>query len=234
MTTLSFYIDDHALLFAWLARAVVEKDPDSGLDLVENWVSWYGRERGARSARRCINDRQSLSVANYFVYSEWHDERGWNKSNVLSLAPYHFLTTECGWNTSWAKHGLLEYGQLYCRWIDDALIEGFNPELRLEVASTLSSGAPQCSFFWPDYAFTQEELREMTARRAELYSRVTRDFLYHLSHLYDVLRRVLIPHIGFEAANEILERGVRDYSEVFGEEKAKTFIKASRQSFSMP
>ena len=233
MTELSFYIDDHALLFAWLAKAVMQKEPDKGPGLVEDWVSWYGRERGARSARRCIHDRQPLSVANYFVYSEWNDERGWNRNKVMSFAPYSFHTTECGWNKSWKEHNVLEYGQLYCRWVDYALVEGFNPELRLEMDGTLSGGAGQCVFFWPDQAFSAEELQEITARRAELCPRVTRDFLYHLAHLYDALRRVLIPRLGVGVASAIMEQGVRDYGVVFGQDKVKALLKARKQSFSM-
>lgn len=233
MTKLSFYMDDHALLFAWLARAVLQKEPEDGVDLVEAWVTTYGRERGARSARRCLDDMQSLSLKNYFVYSEWHDERGWNRNQVMSLAPYHFYTTDCGWNKTWEEHGLQEYGKLYCRWVDFALVEGFNPELRLEMVSTLSSGDRQCSFFWPGQAFSDEDLKDMAERRAVAQTRVTRDFLYHLTHLYDVLKRVLIPHLGIEAATEIMKQGLDDYSAVFGPEKTKALLKLSAQNFSL-
>lgn len=233
MTKLSFYIDDHALLFAWLARAAMQNEPDSALGMIEAWVTTYGRERGSRSAKRCISDGQSLSVLNYFVYSEWHDERGWNCNKVVSLAPYHFKTTECGWDKTWQERGLREYGKLYCRWVDYALVEGFNPDLRLRMDGTLSAGDGQCNFFWPDSVLSESDLEIMAEKRAGLHPKVTRDFLYHLAHLYDSLRRVLIPRIGLERAEAILEQGLRDYENAFGREKLKAVLKAGRQSFSM-
>lgn len=228
-----FYIDDHALLFAFLARALLENEPGDGMRFLEQWVKSYGRERGGRSARRCLNDGHTLSVKNYFVYSEWNDERGWNRSQIISLAPYQHYTTECGWHKSWQKHKLLEYGALYCRWVDEALVEGFNPDLQIEVGGSLASGAAQCSFTWPDHAMVEADVEEMLERRNSMQPKVTREFLYHLSHLYDVLRRVLIPSLGLEAAETIMDRGLRDYTTVFGPEKTKAVLKASKQNFFM-
>lgn len=233
MSELSFYIDDHALLFAFLARAAMQKEPDRAEIFIEHWIKSYGRERGGRSARRCLNDGHNLSIKNYFAYSEWHDERGWNRNQVISLAPYHFHTTECGWHKSWKEHKLLEYGELYCRWVDGALIDGFNPELHLEMGGTLSAGGQHCVFIWPGHGMVEADVEEMLERRASLQPKVTRDFLYHLSHLYDVLRRVLIPRLGLEAAEAIMDQGLRDYTAVFGEEKTKAVLKASRQNFYM-
>lgn len=233
MTKRDFYIDDHALLFAWLARSLLGGAPEAGPELVEAWVKAYGRERGLRSARRCLDDGQILSLSNYFVYSEWHDERGWNRNRLVSLAPYHFEAVECGWNRIWRAHDLLEYGRLYCRWVDYALVEGFNPELRLEMSGTLSAGDGCCGFYWPDQAFSEAELEELAERRAAAQPRVTRDFLYHLAHLYDALRRVLIPTLGLKAAAAILERGLDDYSLLFGPKKTNALLEAAERDFSL-
>lgn len=226
-----YYIDDHALLFAWLACAVLRSETESGASLIENWVTSYGRERGARSARRCLQDGQPLTVQNYYVYSEWQDERGWNANEIIEFAPYHIRTTSCGWCSSWKKHGLLDFGKLYCKWVDPALAYGFNPDLVLEMSGILSEGHGHCDFKWPGSLMTAMEFNNTAARRKALAGRVTRDFFYHGCHLYDTLVRVLVGRLGMAAARTILEQGLGDYAACYGPEKAREIAKKCRQDY---
>lgn len=223
----SYYIDDHALLFAFLARAVLDMGPVSGLQIIEQWVTLYGRERGARSAMRCMGDGEPLTVLNYFAYSEWHDEKGWNVNKIVSTSPYHFHTTSCGWCESWKKHGLMDYGKLYCRWVDPALVHGFNPDLLLEMPGTLSGGNGYCDFLWPGSSLSQDELEALATRRAGLIKTVTRDFLYHCAHLYNALERVLLDKLEENDAGRVLRQGLQDYADLFGRDKADSILAAS-------
>ena len=228
-----FYIDDHAVLFACLARRAEELAGERGTETIVRAIVVYGRERGLRGAMRCLADGEPLSGKNYILYGEWADPRGWSRSEVAATAP-HYRTnmTVCGWCESWEKHGLLEYGRLYCDWVDANLVYGFNPALRLEMPKTLSRGEKCCTFDWLDCTFGSEaEAEAMAARRAELIPRVTKDFLYHCGHLLSTFRRELLLEFGLVKGEEIVGRALGDYGELFEEEKAQSVVQESRQNF---
>ncbi len=227
-----FYIDDHALLFAFMAESAQRLQGDKYLPLLEKVVTLYGRERGARMAMRCLKNGDTPDVKNYVVYGEWSDPKGWSKVEMRSLAPYVFDCTICGWNDSWKKYDVTGLGSLYCRWVDAALAYGFNPELRLEIPKCLSNGDGCCSFAWQGPAFSgQDDFADAMRRKAELPAGTVKDFLYHTGHLYAALRRVFILELGVPAATAILRGGLERYVETFGLDKAQAIQEEARQNF---
>lgn len=228
-----FYTDDHALLFALIARAILKSVGESGMKALESGVKIYGRERGLRYAMRCLKNGDDLNVANYMAYSELLDHKGWNRSVNISLAPvYQFDTVACGWCDTWKKYNIQEYGKLYCNWIDFSLVHGFNPEIILEIDPIMSHGGATCSFKWKNFAFkNEEEVQKMAARRKELMPLVGRDFLYHCGHLLSAMKRSIYYYLGAIAGNRILDLALDEYAAVFGREKKVAVIRETDQDF---
>ena len=228
-----FYIDDHAVLFALLAKRADERCGEEGLAAVERALVSYGRERGLRSALRCRRDGGKLTLRNYLLYGEWIDERRWSKSQVAAIRPdYQTDTLVCGWNESWKKYDLTEHGKIYCRWIDAELLRGFNPDLRLEMGSILSDGGATCHFHWPDFRFEDEaDVEQLAKERAELAPRVTQGFLYHCAHLYSTFRREFYRELGPTKGNAILEKASSDYEGIFGPGKMQAILAEAERNF---
>ena len=127
-----FYIEDHAVLFALLAKVSVERFHQEGEAAIKRAIASYCMERGARAAMRCLADGEHLLMENYILYGEWDDPKGESESEIAAFEPnYKTNVLVCGWCESWKKHGLLEWGKIYCDHADYWLVRGFNPQLKL-------------------------------------------------------------------------------------------------------
>jgi len=104
----------HALLFGWLSKAIIERiGQQKGQEVVSKAVRKYGEERGNRMALRATTNRQSLNIANFFVYAEYRLISGKMKARVTEKS--RNLTLEafrCPWCDAWREKELLPYGRL--------------------------------------------------------------------------------------------------------------------------
>ena len=231
--TPEFYIDDHAVLFGLLAKNAETACGRFGLDAVDRAVVSYGRERGQRGAMRCLRDGRELTLKNYMLYGEWLDPCKWSEARIAALAPdYTTRMVRCGWNETWKKYGLGQYGKIYCKWIDHELLYGFNPDLKLEMPSFLSYGDAACEFRWIGCAYQDEaELARMTDLRSQAAPGVVKDFLYHCGHLLSTFKRELCRELGIPKGDEVLANALAEYVELFGDEKKARIVRESGRNF---
>jgi hypothetical protein len=229
-TANNFYIEDHAVLLALFIKFASEKCADRGKNIASGAIAVYGRERGLRAAMRCSADGESLSMENYILYGEWYDSRGVSKSEIAALSPdYRTNMTVCGWCEAWSKHGLLEYGRLYCDNVDENLVYGFNPELKLVMGKIMSQGGDVCEFCWTGCHF--EDASEVSRRRREKIPHVTKDFLYHCGHLASTFRREILVELGLVKGDEIVSSALDEYEKIFGPEKRSAITLEARRNF---
>ena len=190
---MEFQIEHHAALFAYLAREALQRCGAAGEGAVREGVRRYGRQRGRRMARRAQRDGEPLNMTSYLLYGEWADREGKNRQELLGLAPYATACLTCGWCACWQELGLLEYGKLYCLDVDKSLVEGFNPDLVLDIHSTLSAGAERCHFVWNGASFDGESAAAFAAKKAAMGEKNQRDFLYHTANLLHALGETFAP-----------------------------------------
>lgn len=226
-----FYIDDHATLFALIAREAVTRFRGDGGAAIRRAVAAYCMERGSRMAARCVADGEELTMRNYILYGEWDDPRGESRSEAAAFEPnYRTNVVVCGWREAWHRRGLLEYGKIYCEHADHYLVRGFNPELELRMGKILSQGGDVCEFDWMGCDF--RDATEIARRRREKISRgVVRDFLYHCGHLLSTARRELIFEMGFRRGEEVISSALSEYRKIFGALKKNILIGETRQNF---
>jgi hypothetical protein len=227
----AFYIDDHAVLFALLIRQALLLG-GQGEDAAAGAVVLYGKERGLRMAMRCAADGRPPTLRNYLNYGEWVDDRGWSDFRPAGLQPFVLEAVKCGWCDSWKKYGLERYGRVFCRWIDPALVGGFNPQAEFSMGDTLSGGAERCRFVFHGASFADEEdLKKDMAERAAERPRRVKDFLYHTGHVLSAVRRSFMLTLGLLRARQLVEAALADYSALFGREKTAVLLRESEQDF---
>ncbi len=227
-----FYINDHALLYALLAKNAEELCGAPGNEAAVKGTVLYARERGLRMAKRALADGKELTFRNYFLYKEWVDTKGWSKGRLVHVRPYHHQTLVCGWNETWKKYHLEKYGALYCSYVDENLVKGFNPELRLKLSQLLSHGDAFCDFNWGDVGFTRVE--DVGALEKEALSKSasrTRDFLYHTAHVLSAMRRTFHLELGLVKGEKIAGEALLEYEKVFGREKKEALLKEAELDF---
>ena len=207
----------HALLFAWIARAVVERmGRTEGERVVREAVRRYGEERGHRMRLRAELNGDAPSMTNYLAYGEWSVPQGWSKSVVLQTVPdrkTHVL--KCPWHEAWLELGVLEFGRLYCLEIDEALVRGFNASLRLDVNCTQSNGADWCEFVFHDLG-DDDQIGAASGRRVMHWA-------YHTGHLFATIGAVLLDRLG-EAGQLSLDEALAVFAEVYGQAAADVVV----------
>lgn len=226
-----FYIDDHAVLFALLIKQAVLSG-EKGLDAAVKGVILYGKERGLRMAMRCVADGKPLTLRNYLNYGEWVDDRKWSDFRPTAFDPFVMEAFKCGWCSSWQKYGLLEYGRIFCQWIDPSLVKGFNPEVNFSMGDTLSGGGERCRFNFHDATFAgPEDFQSDAAERTTALAQRVRDFLYQTGHVLSAMRRNFLLELGFIVGTRLTDAALKEYAALFGQEKIDVLLEESRQDY---
>ncbi len=138
----------HALLFTCIAEPLIESaGRATGEKILRQAVRRYGQQRGHRMALRAEKNGHPLNLENYFAYGGWAVPKGQMQYNMTEKRPHaRLIVTRCPWYQTWESHGLLNTGKYFCKEIDAALLNGFNPELTIEVESTRTNGGTHCDF----------------------------------------------------------------------------------------
>jgi len=209
----------HALLFAWISRAVIERvGTETGEDAIRRAVRRYGEQRGRRMALRAKANRHPLTMNHYMAYREWKADPGESQSQVVATEPQLTLNVlSCPWQRAWEDNALMSFGRLYCREIDVALVHGFNPELRLDVNSTLTNDYAPCEFV---YHGTDPDAAEDLTVDAD---QTVMPWEYHLGHLFKTMGQVLNEELGKDG-EEAIQSALESFSARFGEQAAAILL----------
>jgi len=133
-------------LFATLCRTVLEKlGPEEGEALIREAVQSFGRERGKRIAQRVKSLGKPLSFKNWLIYG---DIAGSNFSMrpVMENGDLLARVGACSFLSSAEAWQLGDYAKYYCRYADYAILEGYNPEVKLELKTRHETGEDHCLF----------------------------------------------------------------------------------------
>jgi len=120
-----------AALFGFVARAVMnELGPERGEALLKSAVEDFGRARGRRIAAIVKDLGQPLTLKNWLIYSDI-DSSNFDPHPDLDNGDLVVKAGECTfWNAS-RELGVGEYSKIYCKYADYAILDGYNPDIKL-------------------------------------------------------------------------------------------------------
>ena len=218
MATFTATANHHAVLFAYLTKEAVDGFGHETADpIVEEAICAYGRQRGRRMGMRCEADGFARDVLGYITYGEWEAQPGQMDIRFPAFGPEaNMQIWKCPWNEEWKRLGLLEYAKPYCQYVDAALVEGFNPRMKLEMTQNRSFGAECCNFIFLKNAVAEKDIPQIETRRARLGSKAKMPWDYHIGHLYKTMRAILIKAFGDEGANAC-DKALKAYASQYGE-----------------
>jgi hypothetical protein len=135
-----------AQLFAVMAREVIGKlGPVEGEALIKRAVESFGRERGKRIAQTVSGMKKPLSLRNWTIYTD--------------IAPSNFpakvafpdgdleaKVEKCAFMAAADRWDLRKYAALYCKYADYAILDGYNPDVKLSLESRHDTGKNHCVF----------------------------------------------------------------------------------------
>jgi hypothetical protein len=117
----------------------------------------------------------------------------------------------CPWHTAWSENDLLAWGRYYCLEIDEALVRGFNPALRLDVGATQTNDGEPCQFLFHD-------VEERFTRKGTVMP-----WGYHLGHLYSTMGDVIVEALG-PTGQDVVKETLAWFAERYGEEAAQVVL----------
>jgi len=194
-----FSESSHAMLFALIARQIFTRyGEEKGLLALRKATRRYGEQRGRRMALRATANGDELNMTNYLVYGEWRYATAGGQMEQKEDADDIYMTVQrCPWADAWSEGGLLPYGRYYCQEIDAALLQGFNPDLLIEVKTTLTNDGGPCQFIYRQAVLERgKTLALIGEKSARLESQRLMPWEYHCGHLYQACSLVMGEEFG--------------------------------------
>ncbi|MCP4022129.1 MAG: L-2-amino-thiazoline-4-carboxylic acid hydrolase, partial [Desulfobacteraceae bacterium] len=190
---LSFTPRHHALLFSSIAKAVLDEvGKVQGEKYIRKAVAVYGQQRGRRMALRAQHNGHPLSMANYFAYGEWEAPKG--EMNLVfkeKVPDARVHISKCPWHSVWKEKDLLDYGRYFCMEIDTALVNGFNPDLVINIHATRTNGGECCDFVFKDANLSFFALLSLAFKKKFTPGKsAIMPWEYHVGHLFKTLGEV--------------------------------------------
>lgn len=212
-------IEHHAVLFALLAKHAIQQCGDDGREAILAGMTAYGNERGMRMAQNALAHGDPLTTMTNQAYGEWKpDYEGQMEFGQIQTEPtLQTYIAKCAWCDAWKKHGLLEYGKLYCVNVDNAVYQGFRSDfVCTHLSKAMSWGGEQCKFNW-GHPISPQEAEELIKKKQELGTSCMKDFNFHTAHLKYTISRFLINYLG-EDGQRAVSMALEDYVDTFGKE----------------
>ena len=212
-------IEHHAILFAYLAKRAIEICGEEGKEAILAGMTTYGNERGQRMAANALAHGDELNTMTNQAYGEWKpDYDGQMEFGQLRTEPtLQTYISKCAWCDAWKKHGLTEFGKLYCVNVDNAVYQGFRSDFVCTPTTTsMSWGGERCEFDW-GYPLSPEEVSALAEKKKELGTSCMKDFNFHTAHLKSTICQALIQRLG-DDGEKAVELALKDYTDTFGQE----------------
>ena len=133
-------------LFAVTCRHVMEGlGPDEGEALIRKAVEEFGRERGSRIADTVRKLGKPLTIKNWLVYA---DIDGSNFEARPSIDNHDLLVEvhRCTFMEAAEQWGVRDHARYYCKYVDHAILAGYNPGIKLVLQSRHDTGKDHCLF----------------------------------------------------------------------------------------
>ena len=131
-------------LFCTISLEIINQFGDKGKNALAEAVKKYGEERGKRIADLVKSLGKEPSLKSFFIYGDL------DSSSILKFKPkiidgnVEIVIRDCVFCNGCKEWDKLEYGKIYCEYIDTAVLKGYNPNLIIEVPSVMTKGAKKC------------------------------------------------------------------------------------------
>jgi hypothetical protein len=135
-----------AALFGFVAEAVMEElGPEKGEALLKKAVQNFGRARGRRIGDHVRRQGKPLTLKNWLIYSDI-DSANFDPHPDLQNDDLVVNAGQCTfWNAA-REFGVGELAKIYCKYVDYAILEGYNPDVKLVLDDRHHTGADHCTF----------------------------------------------------------------------------------------
>lgn len=137
-------------IFGIAAKALIEKiGEEKAESILKEVVETFGEGRGRQIAERVKAQAKPLTFKNFLIHTDMDSSNvtpdikpSIEDGKLVLDIPY------CAFNQGARDAGFGEYAYYYCKYIDKAIIRGYNPDIKLEVSHNLSKGDDHCRLIY--------------------------------------------------------------------------------------
>lgn len=228
----SFTSEHHAVIFALLAKNIIAATGiETGKGIIGRAIRKYGNQRGRRMALRAQRNGDALTLWNYLAYQEWAAGKNELKKRIRFDRDYmHAQFTKCPWVEHWKKHGLLEFGKLFCPATDYALFETFNPGIGMKLLKNRANGDDCCDFHFENVKFSIVQAARMGIKKIRLKSSAVKTWDYHAGHIYKTVKETVTEERPGEA-DAIVSGSLAEFEKIFGHPALQALVKHEHTDF---
>ncbi|TAL31641.1 MAG: hypothetical protein EPN93_17755 [Spirochaetes bacterium] len=135
-----------AQLFATTAKHVIAKlGPVEGEALLKAAIEEFGKERGRRIAETVKKKGKPLSLRNWIIHTDIAPENFEAKPS-FPAGDLEARVGACTFIRAADAWGLRDYAKLYCNYADYAILDGYNPDVKLILDDRHATGKDHCVF----------------------------------------------------------------------------------------
>ena len=175
-------------------------------------------------AIRSLADGNSPSTASFIGYREWKVNPGDIEQDIVAKAQnIEMRVFKCPWCTAWEENDLVEFGRFYCLEIDEAVLRGFNLELKMDVVGVRPNGVDFCEFVFYD----------MNEKPPNPGENAVMPWDYHTGHLYAAAGGVINKELGPKSTDAI-NSAFENFHECFGGNAARIVSDYGYTDFTRP
>ncbi len=221
----------HAFLVGSYYKAFKNTLGEEGIKIFEFATFKYAEQRGTRMAFRALQDGKPLDILSYLAYGEWQttDEQSFDMKTLSTNPDYEIKNFRCPWHSQFKKMGLLECGKVYCKHLDEAIVIGFNPRMKLELRENLYN-EDNCHFFFKDANLTPEKLEELEQMILELGTSKNLSFEYHCAHIFMTFANIIRYRLG-DKAEDLILAVLDQFKTEYGQEMVDALLRYQGMNF---
>jgi len=131
-------------LFCTIAEEIISKFGDDGKEAIASSVKKFGEERGRRIAKLVRSLGKELTLKNFFIYSDLEGGETAKYKIKIVDGKVEIVIRECVFFNGCKEWDKLDYGIIYCEYIDKSIMKAYNPALKFEHSSLLTKGDNRC------------------------------------------------------------------------------------------
>ena len=135
-----------AQLFSTMAKHVLQRlGPEEGEKLIRAAVEEFGRERGRRIAENVRAQGKPLSLRNWLIYTDISPEN-FKARPSFPEGDLEACVGACTFINGARAWGMVDFARLYCKYVDYAILAGYNPDVTLVLRDRHATGRDECVF----------------------------------------------------------------------------------------
>jgi hypothetical protein len=135
-----------AQLFCSMAKIIFEKlGEEEGERIIKEAVEYFGYQRGKRIADTVTALGLPLTFKNWIIYTDIATTTESRFTPKIEDGDLIVETRACDFFQGGEKWDLRKYAYYYCKYVDEAILRGYNPDMKLIVSKRLTAGDDSCT-----------------------------------------------------------------------------------------